>query len=121
MNDTGYARQFLLRVLETLERAFAGDRLDAAHARGNRTFVDDFADADIAGAADVRASAKLLAEIGDGDDAHFIAVFFAEQRHRAGGQRLIQIHHVGVTSRLSRICSFISRSTSAISSASIAV
>ncbi len=32
----------------------------------------------------------------DGDDANAIAVFFAEQRHGAGVERLIEIHDVGV-------------------------
>ena len=44
---------------------------------------------------DVRAAAEFLAEIGDGDDANLLAIFFAEQRHGAGGDGLIDRHHVG--------------------------
>ena len=46
----------------------------------------------------VRAAAQLLAEAGNGDHAHSVAVLFAEQRHGAGGERLIEIHDVGWTS-----------------------
>jgi hypothetical protein len=44
----------------------------------------------------VRAAAEFLAEIGDGhDDADVVAVLFAEQRHGAGGDGLVERHHVG--------------------------
>ena len=76
--------------------AFAGDGFDAAHAGRNAAFVNDLADADIAGARDMRAAAKLFAEIGDRNDAHSVAVFFAEQRHGAGGDGYIERHDVGV-------------------------
>ena len=83
-------------VLEALQRAFAGDGFDAAHAGRDAALVDDLADADIAGAADVRAAAELLAEGVDLHDAHLVAVLFAEQRHGAGLRGLVEIHDVGV-------------------------
>ena len=83
-------------LLELVEDRFAGDGFDAAHAGRDAAFVDDLAQADVAGAADVRAAAQLLAEAGDGDDAHPVAVLFAEQSHGAGVERLVEIHDVGV-------------------------
>ena len=83
-------------LLKLAQRAFAGDGFDAPHAGGDAAFIDDLADADIAGAAHVRAAAQLLAETGHGDHAHLLAVFFAEQRHGAGGDGLIERHDVGV-------------------------
>ena len=44
---------------------------------------------------DVRAAAEFLAEVGDGHDADLVAILLAEQRHGAGGDRLIDRHHVG--------------------------
>ena len=43
---------------------------------------------------DVCASAEFLTEIGNHHDADVGSVFFAEERHRAGGDGLIQRHHV---------------------------
>ncbi len=45
---------------------------------------------------DVRAAAQLLAEAGDRNHAHAIAIFFAEQRHGAGVERLVEIHDIGM-------------------------
>ena len=56
---------------------------------------DDLEEADIAGAADVGAAAEFLAEIGNHDHANIGSVFLAEERHRAGGDGLIERHDVG--------------------------
>ena len=95
-DDARDAGELRLGFLKAPQRAFTGDRLDAADARRNRAFVDDLADSDVAGAGHVRASAQLLAEAVDRDHAHALAVFFAEQRHRSGGKRLVEVHDVGV-------------------------
>ncbi len=70
--------------------AFAGERLDAAHAGRHAGFAHHRDDADIAGAIDMGAAAQLdrpahriAAALAHRDDAHFIAVFLAEQRARA--------------------------------------
>src|SRR5205823_5028836 len=49
---------------------------------------------------DVRAAAQLLAEAWHGDDAHLVAVLFAEERHRAGGDRLLRRLDDGVDRRV---------------------
>ena len=67
----------------------------------------------------MRAAAQLLAEAGNRDDADLVAVFFAEQRHGAGRDGLIERHDVGLDRMLRRICSFTSRSTSSISARSM--
>ena len=85
-------RAFSLNFSSTL---LAGDGLDAPDSGRNAAFVGDHAEPDVAGAMDVRAAAQFLAEAGDGDHTHFIAVFLAEQRHGAGVERLIEIHDVG--------------------------
>ena len=90
-----HAMQGVARLLVLADGVFAGDGFDAANARGDAAFRDDLEEADIAGAADVRASAELLAEVRDHHDADVGAVFFAEQRHGAGGNGLIESHHVG--------------------------
>jgi hypothetical protein len=45
---------------------------------------------DVARALDVRAAAQLDREAGHVDDAHLGVVLLAEQRHGAGGVRLVQ-------------------------------
>ena len=47
---------------EPLARAFAGQRLDAADARGDRAFGDDLEDGDVAERVDVGAAAQFDAE-----------------------------------------------------------
>jgi hypothetical protein len=82
-------------VLIVADGRVARDGFNAAHAGRNAAFVDDLAEADIAGAAHVGSAAQLLAEIGDVDDAHLIAVLFAEQRHGACADGFIERHHFG--------------------------
>jgi len=68
--DARDAMQNLARFLELRHSSFAGDGFDAAHTGRDAAFGNDLKDANVAGAGDVGASAKLLAEIGDGDDAN---------------------------------------------------
>ena len=80
---------------EIAPRAFAGQRLDAAHAGGDRAFRQDREQADVAEAAHMRAAAQfdrigLSASIvvAHGQHAHLVAIFLAEQRLGAGLDRL---------------------------------
>ena len=61
---------------------------------------DDGEEADVAGGADVRAAAQLQAEARDRHDAHLVAVLLAEQRHRAGRDRLLRVLHLGLHRRV---------------------
>ena len=54
------APQLLRLALRELDRLRAGDGDDAADARGDRLLARDLEEADVAGAADVRAAAELL-------------------------------------------------------------
>ena len=74
----------------------AGERLDAPHAGRDAALLGDDERADVAGRAHVRAAAQLDAEARDRHDAHAVAVLLAEQRHRAGGDRLFGRAHVGL-------------------------
>src|SRR5208337_4070100 len=78
MNDFGNAAQGAGGFLELAQRAFAGDGLDAADTGGDAALIDDLAEADVAGAPDVRAAAEFLAEAGYLDHAHLLAVLLAE-------------------------------------------
>src|SRR5207249_5058266 len=77
---------------DALERRGTGDGLDPPDARGHRALRRDLEEADFAGAAEVRAAAQLGREVTDLDHADAIAVLLAEQRHRAGLERLVEIH-----------------------------
>ena len=66
---------------EVLQRTFAGDGLDAAHARRHAAFFQNLDQPDLAGGAGVRAAAQFGREIADLDHAHLVAIFLAEQRH----------------------------------------
>src|SRR3546814_2686655 len=83
----------------------AGQRLDTAHAGGHRALVDDLEQADVAGAAHMGAAAELdriipVAELAHGEHADLVAVFLAEQRHGAGGDRLVRRHQRSESTRL---------------------
>src|SRR5688572_29050071 len=81
-------------------RRRAGHRFDAAHAGADRAFADDLEQADVAGAPHMGAAAQLgredLVLVGrlaaHRDDADLVAVFLAEQRHRAGFDRGLRRH-----------------------------
>ena len=92
------------RALVVGEGGGARDGLDAAHSGGGGLFDGDFEDADVAGAADVRAAAKLLAVkaarrrgIGNRHDAHILlGIAVAEEGQRAGSERVVDRGDVGL-------------------------
>ncbi len=67
---------------EVAQRAFAGDGFEAAHAAGDASLFQNFDEADFAGGRGVRAAAEFGGEVADANDANFVAVLFAEERHR---------------------------------------
>ena len=81
-----------------LQRADPGHGFDAANARSHGLFAHDFQHADVADALHVRAAAKLFRVepasrpgIGNGHHAHIVfRILVAEERQRAGGQRLFE-------------------------------
>ena len=82
---------------QIVHRDAGGQGLDPAHAGGDGAFRDDLEETDVAGAPDVGAAAKLGREatigvFAHGDDAHLVAVLFAEQRHGPGLDRLAGVH-----------------------------
>ena len=81
-----------VEILEVLQRAASGQRFHAADARGKRAIGDDLEHADVAGAVDVTAAAKLARPVACGNDAHVIAVLLAKHRHRAALLRLGDRH-----------------------------
>ena len=100
-------------ALERRQRLEPGNRLDAPDAGSHAAFRHDGEQADIAGRADMGASAQLHAEAGNGDDAHAIAVLLAEERHGAGGHRLLRRLDLGrARACCCRICSLTMRSIS---------
>ena len=82
-----------------LHRAAAGQRGDAPRARRHALFADDLENADLGAVVQMRAAAKLLAELADRDHADHVAILFAEEHRRPGvagfGQR-----HFDVADRL---------------------
>ena len=88
------------RRLVVLHGTRAGDRLDAAHARRNTAFGHDREEADVARRAAMRAAAQLHAEAGNRDDAHAVAVLFAEERHRARRHRFLRRSLLGDDGRV---------------------
>jgi hypothetical protein len=74
---------------DQIQRALAGERLDAPHARGHSALGVEFEDADFARAVDVGPAAKLRREVADLDDAHYVAVLVAEEGERAFADRLV--------------------------------
>ncbi|OIQ76323.1 hypothetical protein GALL_420010 [mine drainage metagenome] len=107
MRDLG--RQFLCRGLEfagelryqrllplhQFQRGFAGSGFHAAHTCRYAGFRHDLEQADIAGAADVGAAAQFAAGTNI-EHAHFVAILFAEQHHRTGFLRRLDVHHACV-------------------------
>ena len=75
--------ELVLELAQVVERARAGDRLDAAHALRDAGLAEDLEQADVAGAAHVGAAAELDRLAADRDDAHRVAVLLAEHRDRA--------------------------------------
>ena len=82
---------------QPLPRRLAGQRFEAANSRRDRAFADNLEQLDVAQRVDMRAAAQLHAVIildgaANAQDTHLVAVFFAEQRHRAGGNRFVGSH-----------------------------
>jgi hypothetical protein len=77
--------------LNQRQRGVTGHRLDAPDAGGDAGFGDDLEQADVATAADVHAAAEFLRRA-DGQHAHFVAVFLAEEHHRARPLRFLDRH-----------------------------
>ena len=68
---------------------------DAPHARRHAAFVRDDERPDVAGRPAMGAAAQLYRETRHGDHPHALAVLLAEQRHRAGGNRLLRRAFLG--------------------------
>ena len=66
---------------EVAQRTFAGHGFETAHAAGDASLFQDFDESDFAGGGRVRAAAQLGGEVADADDANFVAVLLAEERH----------------------------------------
>ena len=80
-----------LLLLHPGERALARGRLDAAHPRRHAALGHDLEKPDVAGARHVRAAAQL-ARGTDVEHAHLVAVLFAEQRHGAALDCVVELH-----------------------------
>ena len=65
------------------ERVEARHGLDAAHVRADARLGDDLDEADFGGIGNMASAAQLAGELARLDDAHDIAVFFAEQARDA--------------------------------------
>src|SRR5205814_9258144 len=81
------------------EGVISGDRLDAPYSRRYAPLADDLEKADVAGACDMSAAAEL-ARAANVEHTHLVAVFLAEQHHRAGFLRLVDRHHARVRWRI---------------------
>jgi len=75
-----------------------GNRFDAAHARSDTAFGQDFEQPDIAGATHVGSAAQLGRECTHAQHPYPLAVFFAEQGHGTEIERLLHVHlmHFGL-------------------------
>ena len=97
LQQAGDLAQAAALLGEVAARGIARHGLEAAHARRDRAFGDDGDEADVAGAVAhgcrrrARPRTVLLPSPprAHGDDAHLVAVFLAEQRARAGFDRLV--------------------------------
>ena len=68
-------------LLKVAQRAFSGDGLHPPHARRHAAFFQNLDQSDLAGRRRVRAAAEFGREVADLDDADFVAILLAEQRH----------------------------------------
>ena len=93
------AADLVLQGLAIGQRVVAGDGFNPAHAGRHTAFADDLEQADVAAGLDMRAAAQLLGAA-DGEHAHGLAVFLAEQHHRAALLCVIQRHHFGAGRRI---------------------
>ena len=83
-------------LLDVIERRFAGECLDAAHAGCHAALAHDLEESDVAGAPHVRAAAELQRKVANLQNANVLVVLFPEQRHRACGHRAVIVHDVGL-------------------------
>ena len=79
--QTGHHAFEFVIFLEMMQRAFAGDSLDAADSGRYAAFFQNFDQADFSGRVGVRAAAEFGGEVSDLDDADPVAVFLSEQGH----------------------------------------
>ena len=84
-----------LQRLQVRQRVGARHRLDAAHAGSDPAFRDDLEQPDVAGAAHMRAAAKLLAGA-NAQHPHALAILLAKEHHGAGFLRRFQVHDGGI-------------------------
>ena len=76
----------LFIVVNQIQGALAGERLDAPHSGGDAAFELEFEYSDLSGSAHMSATAKLGGKITDFDHAHTIAILVAEETPgRRGG------------------------------------
>ena len=87
-------------MLRPLDRTSSGDRFDAPDTRRDAAPGDDCEEPDVACRGHVRAAAQLHADARDADDADLVAVFFAEERHRAGRDSLLGRPDLGLHRRI---------------------
>jgi hypothetical protein len=95
------------RDFRIVERSLARDAFDAANALRDAAFGRDHEHRDIARARHMRAAAEFdrVRRIGfangiaETQDAHFIAILLAEQRHGARLDRLVRRHHLDLRFR----------------------
>ncbi len=71
-----------LHAAKMLQRRPAGQGRDPPRAGRHALLADDLQQADLRGVVQVRAAAKLLAEIADGNHPHHVGILLAEEHHR---------------------------------------
>src|SRR6185312_4041591 len=99
-HELGEVAQQAVVLLHVLDCGLARDRLDAAYARGNTAFTEDLEEADVSGPLHVSAAAELHREISDAQHANVLVVFLTEERHRAGGDRVLVSHELRLRRRI---------------------
>ena len=89
-------RERLTLPPQIVEDSGAGQCLNAARARRHAAFGSNLEQADVTGAPHVRAAAELarIAAVAHGHHAYVVAIFLAEQRHGAGIDGCVKVHHL---------------------------
>ncbi len=82
-------------MLHVCDGAGASDGFDATDPGSDTRFLRDHKRPDVSGGPHMGASTQLGREAVDLDDAHFVAVFFAEEGHRAALDGVLGVFHVG--------------------------
>ena len=91
LNSVCNLLQLPLLFLHIGQRALPGHRLDAPHAGRDTALSHDFEQSDVSGAFHMCAAAQF-ARCTDVEHAHLVAIFLAEQHHRAGLLRFLDAH-----------------------------